>query len=104
NFNDTYNKKVEINGSYFYNRIEDQVDQKVNREYLLPGNSFTRYQGSFTNVLNENHRLNFMSDYKIDSMNSLKYTSSANLQQPKTFSHSDFNSNTSKDLLLNKGI
>src|SRR5205823_10472379 len=31
NFNDTYNRRLEINGSYFFNRIEDRIEQKTNR-------------------------------------------------------------------------
>jgi len=104
NFNNTYNKKVEINGSYFYNRIEDQVDQKINTEYLVPGNSFNRYQESFTNRVNENHRFNFSSDYKIDSMNSLKFTTSANLQQGNSNSYSNFISTNPKGNPLNDGF
>ena len=104
NFNDTYNKKVDISGSYFYNRLDNQVDQKVNREYLIPGNSFTRAQESFTDNLNENHRFNFMSDYKVDSMNSLKYTTSANIQQSSNNGHSQFASTAPKGYRLNDGI
>ena len=103
NFNDTYNQKVDISGSYFYNRIEDQVDQKINREYLVPGNTFNRYQQSLSNKVNENHRLNFTSDYRIDSMNSLKLVSSANMQQGDASNTSTFASATPKALLLNDG-
>jgi hypothetical protein len=104
NFNDTYNKKVEVSGSYFYNRIENDVNQKINREYLIPGNTFTRVQESNSNIVNENHRFNFMSDYKIDSMNSLKYTTSANVQQSSSANHSDFSSTAPKGFLLNDGF
>jgi len=104
NFNDTYNKRVDVNGSYFYNHLDNQVDQKVNREYLIPGNSFTRAQESFTGNLNENHRFNFMSDYKVDSMNSLKYTTSANIQQSSNDGRSQFASTAPKGFRLNDGI
>ncbi len=103
NFNDTYNKKVEVNGSYFYNRLEDEIDQKTNREYLVPGNTFTRAQQSITRRINENHRLNFSSDYKIDSMNSIKVLSTANIQEGKSDNHSNFSSLTSKGISLNDG-
>jgi hypothetical protein len=94
---------VDVNGSYFYNSLDNQVDQKINRQYLIPGNNFTSMQDSHTGILNENHRFNFMSDYKIDSMNSLKYITSANVQQSETNNHSQFSSIAPKGFLLNDG-
>ena len=29
NFNDTWNAKTDFNGSYFYNRADDKIDQKT---------------------------------------------------------------------------
>ncbi|HKP31283.1 MAG TPA: outer membrane beta-barrel protein [Chitinophagaceae bacterium] len=104
NFNETYNKKVEINGSYFYNRIEDRIEQKTNRQYILPGNNFNREQNSLTNRKNENHRFNFSSDYKIDSMNSLKFSTTANIQQSSSRSSSNYVSSNNNGELLNQGF
>jgi len=104
NFNDTYNKKVEINGSYFYNRIEDRVEQKSNRHYILPGNNFDRQQNSNSYRRSENHRFNFSSDYKIDSMNSLKFSTTANIQESIARSNSNYVSVAPKGELLNEGF
>ena len=104
NFNETYNKKVELNGSYFYNRIEDRIEQKSNRQYILPGNNFNRVQNSLSNRKNENHRVNFSSDYKIDSMNSLKFSTTANIQESSSKGSSNYISSGNKGELLNQGF
>ena len=36
NFNDTWNKKTDVNGSYFYNNIKVATDQHLNRQYISP--------------------------------------------------------------------
>lgn len=103
NFNDNWGKNVEISGSYFYNRMQDAVDQKSNRQYLLTNNPFNRLQDAISNRKNESHRLNISADYKIDSFNSLKITSVANLQESVSSSNSKYTSISAKGNLLNSG-
>ncbi len=104
NFNDTYNKKVQINGSYFFSNIRDRIEQRTNRQYILPGNSFTRVQDALSLRSSESHRLNFSSDYKIDSMNSIKITSSANIQDTKSAGKSNYISTRSSGSIINDGF
>lgn len=78
NFNNVISKKTEVNGSYFYNHLDQDVDRTVERTNYLPnGLSYSSFQNSKQHNLNENHRLNLTIDHKIDSANSLRFTSSA---------------------------
>ena len=103
NFNDSWNKSLVVNGSYFYSRIEDAIDQKTNRQYQLPGNSFTRLQDAITGKKNESHRVNLGADYSIDSMNSIKLLTTANIQNSNLSSKSLYNYISAKGYTLNTG-
>ena len=103
NLNDNWSKKVSVNGSYFYNRIQDAIDQKTNRQYLLANNGFTRFQDATAHRKNENHRVNFSTDYTIDSLNSIKFTTTANIQSSYSNTASNYTSTSATGLMLNNG-
>jgi hypothetical protein len=78
NFNQVISKKTEVNGSYFYNYLDQDIDRNTERTNYLPGgDSYNSSQDSRQHNINENHRLNFTLEHKIDSSNSLRFTSSA---------------------------
>jgi hypothetical protein len=78
NFNQVISNKTEVNGSYFYNHLDQDIDRAVERTNYLPsGQSYNSFQNSQQHNINENHRLNFTLEHKIDSSNSLRFTSSA---------------------------
>lgn len=104
NFNDNWSKNLVVNGSYFYSRIQDAINQNTNRQYLLSNSSFTRIQDEIAQKINENHRLNLSADYKIDSLNSIKFTTTANVQNSATKSNSVYRSISEKGMLLNNGF
>jgi len=81
NFNDTWKGGMEVGGSYFYNRADDQVRQKDAKQYLSPENSFNQDHLGTTDRSNENQRINIFSDTRLDSLNSLKFTSSFTYQR-----------------------
>ena len=103
NLNDNLGKNLVVNGSYFYSRIQDAIEQRSNRQYLLSNNSFTRVQDLVSNKKNENHRLNFSADYTIDSMNSIKLTSTTNFQNSFARSVSNSAATAVKGNLINEG-
>lgn len=103
NFNDNWSKKLAVNGSYFYSRMQDLIDQKSFRQYALQNNSFTRLQDLIASKENRNHRLNFIADYTIDSLNSIRLTTAANLQNSNSNSNSIYNSVSDKGNILNNG-
>jgi hypothetical protein len=87
NFNNQFSKKTELNGSYFFNYLDHSKDQSTFRQNFLPDNgtgdrlSFNSNQESKQRNTNENHRMNFTLDQKIDSMNSLKLTGNVTYNQ-----------------------
>ncbi len=84
NINNEFNNKTEVNGSYFYNYLDHDKDQTTFRENFLPNGSYTFNQNSKQQNSNSNHRLNATIDHKLDSMNSLKFTTSVTLNDTDT--------------------
>lgn len=75
NINREFSKNTELNGSYFYNFLDHEILQNTYRENYLPQGSFMYSEVNRQDNTNENHRINFSLDHKIDSANSLKLTS-----------------------------
>lgn len=91
NFNNVLSKKTEINGSYFYNHLDQNIDRTVERTNYLPdGSSYDYNSFSRQRNKNENHRLNFTIDHKIDSSNSIRFNANASTSTTRlsTFSES----------------
>ena len=104
NFNNPITKKTEVNGSYLFNNINQLIDRDINRQNFLPnGNNYTSLQKSSQNNLNDNHRLNFTIDQKIDSLNSLKLSSYINYNKTKANTLSNSQSLNSSNVLENEG-
>jgi hypothetical protein len=93
NINNQFNKKTELNGSYFYNYLDHSRDQSLFRENFFPdGRSLTYNQNSLMQNTNNNNRINMTLDHKLDSMNSIKLT--ANVAYNTTDSEVRSNSST----------
>lgn len=103
NFNDKWGENLNVSGSYFYNRIDDRMEQKLNRQYISSINPFNYARDGITSRRNENHRVNVIADQKIDSNNSIRFTSSANIQESISASNSSYVSQAVKGNLLNRG-
>ena len=104
NFNDTWNKKTDFNGSYFFNRADDEIDQHISNQYLVPGNAFTQKQHNITDRFNENHRANMNIDTKLDSFNSLRLSSTFIYQKSSNNALTDYISITENGDTLNNGF
>ncbi|HEY5745457.1 MAG TPA: outer membrane beta-barrel family protein [Chryseolinea sp.] len=74
NFNNTFNKKTELNSSYFYNALDHNLLQTTDRINYFPTGDLTFNQLSRQHNTNQNHRLSTVLDHKIDSLNSLRWT------------------------------
>lgn len=81
NLNNEFNKKTELNGSYFYNYLDHDKDQTTLRQNFLPDGNFTFNQNSRQRNSNSNHRANFTLDHQLDSANSLKLTGNVTYNQ-----------------------
>jgi hypothetical protein len=121
NYSDKWNNNFEINGSYFLNFTGNDAESYLKRQYILTANDGQIYnESNFSKSNNINHRLNFRTEYQIDSLNSIlfrprlsiqnndgnstqfgnTYTSLQNLNAVKNKSGSDLSAiNTSAELL-----
>ncbi|MBA4057707.1 MAG: TonB-dependent receptor, partial [Marivirga sp.] len=74
NFNNEFNKKTELNASYFYNYLDHDLTETTDRINYFPSGDLTFNQLSRQNNTNSNHRISTVLDHKIDSLNSIKLT------------------------------
>ena len=82
NFSDNLGKKVEVSGSYFFNRSVNTSIQSTIRNFVLTGDSAQAYsETSRTDNTNLNHRFNLRLNWNIDSSNSILYTPRFTVQQ-----------------------
>lgn len=72
NVNQTLNKKLEINGSYFLTRANNTIEKTENSETFLNTNYFATNQINNQYALNLSHRGSFSINYKIDSMRNIR--------------------------------
>lgn len=86
NFNNEFGKNTELNGSYFFNRMDNETERTLRRDNFLADKTFTTLQNSLQESLNTNHRFNFTLDHKLNDKQSLKLRSSM------TYNDSDFES------------
>lgn len=77
NFMDIFNKKSELNVSYFYNQKNILADKNIFRQNFLPTNFYTSRSQNIAINNNANHRINGYFDQKIDSLTSFRFTFSA---------------------------
>lgn len=68
--------KLGVNGSYTYNQLATVNKGSTRSQYLLPDTSFYTSQFTNNNVLLRQHALNFRYEWKLDSLRSLKFTTS----------------------------
>ena len=81
NYTDTWGKKINVNGSYFYNSTDNRVIQESNTEnlFITDGKYSTNNSTSITK--NYNHRMNMRVEYAIDSLNSIIFVPRLSFQQ-----------------------
>jgi Outer membrane protein beta-barrel family/CarboxypepD_reg-like domain len=76
NFNQDFSPKTILTSSYFYNQLEHDLSQSLNRETIFPNpEQNTNFEQDSRQIsTNYNHRINAVLDQKIDSANSIKIT------------------------------
>ncbi|SDM22046.1 CarboxypepD_reg-like domain-containing protein [Catalinimonas alkaloidigena] len=82
NYSDSWGKKLDLTGSYFFNLSDNNANSSVFRQYILPSDSAQAYdEDSYTSSRNINHRATLRLNYKIDDNNSLLIRPRFTLQQ-----------------------
>ncbi|QRR03940.1 outer membrane beta-barrel protein [Dyadobacter sandarakinus] len=86
NYANKFGKKVDVSGSYFFNRTGNTNIQRTAQEYFLSGNTSNQFydEDSRTSSTNLNHRLNFRVEYNINPKNSLIFTPRLSFQDNKS--------------------
>ena len=80
-------KKAEVSGSYFFNNSNTNNDQVSNTEnFQTSGNNQFYNENANSGATNNNHRVNFRLNYKIDSNNSIMISPGFSYQNNKSLS------------------
>ncbi|MBK7257490.1 MAG: TonB-dependent receptor [Ignavibacteriae bacterium] len=81
NYTDMWQSGVNITGSYFFNRSDNENDRSTHRDYTIAGDTRTAYEERSTGSTgNGNHRFSMRLDVPIDSMNSLLFVPNVSYQ------------------------
>ena len=82
NYSDSWGKKIDVSGSYFFNNSKTSNNQTINRQNFISKDTTQFYdENSTSGNTNYNNRVNFRLNYKIDSSNSLLFTSGLSFQK-----------------------
>lgn len=87
NYRDVWGPKIDVSGSYFFSQTKNNSIQNIFKQTSFPKDSTTFSNDDRTSQnTNDNHRFNLRFEYRIDSMNSILYTPSFNVQHSQGFS------------------
>lgn len=82
NYADKWSDKIELTGSYFYNKTATNSLSLLNRDYFVDNAEGQEYsENNFSNSDNLNHRFNMRLEYNIDSLNSIFLRPRLTIQQ-----------------------
>ncbi len=101
NYNNIIGTKTDFQSNYFYSRYNPNRQSNIQRQYFSPANLYK--QNSYTDNLNNNHRLNFSADYQIDSFHSIKITPSFSYQKTRNKTLSDYTTWSEQGAKINDG-
>ncbi|HWV69590.1 outer membrane beta-barrel family protein [Chitinophaga sp.] len=104
NYNNIIGKKTEFTSSYFYNHYNPQQESDTRRQYFLPDSSYFYNQHAASNNLNNTHRLNLGADIRIDSLHSVKISSSLGYQENRNNNNSTYETLSEDQQLANEGF
>ncbi len=76
NMNYEFSDATELNASYFYNHLKNEIDRDVFRQNLAEFGAFTSTENSDQLNENKNHRLNLTLRHEIDSMSNIRLRAS----------------------------
>ncbi|HYI75985.1 MAG TPA: outer membrane beta-barrel protein, partial [Chryseolinea sp.] len=104
NFSDELTKKTEVNGSYFYNFLDHDKVQTVSRENFLQSRKFIYDEHTQQRNTNTNHRANVMLDHKVDSANTIRFSTNVIYNQTSADTYTVSRNKTPEQELLNENI
>lgn len=104
NYNNEFTKKTELNASYFYTKQDKEISQTIFTQNFVPTGNFNTDEASTRIGSNDNHRVNFTLDQKVDSFNNLKFTGVFGLAQSDGNSAAQTTNRAIDGLLRNDGV
>lgn len=102
NYSDSWGKKINVTGSYFFNRTGNATAGIVKRFYYLP-NGTNQYfnQDNIGASTNDNHRFNARLEYNPDTNNSITITPQVSFQKNYSESRTIGKTTLTNESLLN---
>ncbi len=88
NYRDVWGPKIDVSGSYFFSQTKNNSVQNVYKQtnYFFNDSTALSNEDKVSQNQNDNHRFNMRFEYRIDSMNSILYTPSFNVQHSEGYS------------------
>jgi hypothetical protein len=101
NYSDSWGKKTDVSGSYFFNNSGTNNNQLSNSEYFQTSGKNQFYNENTTNSSNNyNHRLSVRIEHRFNDKNSLSITPSISFQNNRSFTAiNGLNSYTATELI-----
>jgi hypothetical protein len=72
NMNYEFSEKTELNGSYFYNQIKNEIGRDVSRQNLAEFGAFNSTENTDQIGQNKSHRINLTLNHEIDSFQNIR--------------------------------
>ncbi|MDE3247768.1 MAG: TonB-dependent receptor, partial [Bacteroidota bacterium] len=88
NYRDSWGSKIDVSGSYFLSHTKNNSVQNIFKQTFFPDDSTTNSNDDkVSQNSNTSHRFNLRFEYRIDSMNSILYTPTLNIQRSNGYSN-----------------
>ncbi len=86
NYTNSWNEKIKLTGSYFFNNVDNRTEDYLNQEYFMEDGSQLYSQDQILDNNNFNHRLSARLQYDIDSSNRIFVIPRLSLQNNSSLS------------------
>ena len=97
NYRDTWSKKVDANGSYFFNRSATENLGTRFRQEFYGDSAINSNRRTLSDNINNNHRFNYNLIWNIDSFNSIVFSPNINMQKSHNYRDDTLASNSVKN-------
>lgn len=104
NYNNTIGNKTDLTGNYFFNHYNPHQESNIQRQYFLPDSSYFYDQHAVSDNLNNSHRFNLSADVHIDSLNSIKISSSIGYQETSNDNNNSYKTYLEDQQPVNQGF
>ncbi len=104
NYNNIIGTKHDFQSNYFYNRFNPEMTSRVLRQNFLPGGTNFYNQNSYSDNLNNSHRLNLNNLFQIDSFHSIRINPSFSYQRTSNRSQTQYSTMMENGAMVNEGF